>query len=279
MSNRSVCSYQLSVISYQLSVISYQFSVISYQLSVFSYQLSVISYQYLFMKRFNLLIYFCLCLVAFGSQAQNRVVSEFDWDEKMKALGLLDVCFWEPSIQCYLVYATPDNFLKKPLYNKKLTKAWLHPRAAKMLIRAQELLQKEQPGLSLLIYDAARPMEVQRVMADWAKRMNHANFIADPAKGGGQHNYGMAVDVTLVNSNGEWLPMGTPFDFIGPEAYTDNEEDLLKRRRITPSEYTNRKLLRQIMEAVGFAPITTEWWHFNACTRDDAIKKCRLIDR
>ena len=225
----------------------------------------------------NLLLLIYLCIFASHGQAQNRQNTEFDWDARMKGMGLVDVCFWEPAIQCYLVYATPDNFLKKPLYNKKLTRAWLHPRAAIMLIHAQEFLKKEHPDLALLIYDAARPMEVQRTMSDWAKRTNNDNFVADPAKGGGQHNYGMAVDVTLVNNKGEWLPMGTPFDFFGPEAHTDKEDDLLKRRRITPSEYYNRKLLRRIMEAAGFTSIAYEWWHFNACPRDEAVKNYRLI--
>ena len=228
------------------------------------------------MRRLLLLIYSCV-FVSLG-QAQNRQNTEFDWDAKMKSMRLVDVCFWEPAIQCYLVYATPDNFLKKPLYTK-LTKAWLHPRAAVMLIHAQEYLQKQHPNLSLLIYDAARPMEVQRAMSEWAKRTNNDNFVADPAKGGGQHNYGMAVDVTIINDKGEWLPMGTPFDFFGPEAHTDKEDDLLKRRRITPSEYNNRKLLRHIMETAGFTSIAYEWWHFNACPRDEAVKKYRLIDR
>ena len=217
-----------------------------------------------------------LCSLCLLVSAQD---ANYDWDAKMKRTGLVDVCFWEPSIHCYLVYATPDNFLKRPLYNSKLTKAWLQPRAAIMLIHAQEYLQKERPDLSILIYDASRPIEVQRTMWDWAKRTKNEYFVADPAKGGGQHNYGMAVDVTLINQRGEWLPMGTPYDFFGPEAHTNREEDLLRNRRITPAEYNNRKLLRRIMEAAGFTPITGEWWHFNACTRDEAIKRYPLIDR
>jgi len=232
------------------------------------------------MKRFYVLIC-CLCMIAsVGSFAQNKPSAEYNWDARMKALGLTDVCFWEPTIQYHLVYATADNFLKKSLYNSKLTKAWLHPHAALMLIHAQELLRKEHPELSLLIYDAARPVEVQRIMADWAKRTNNSNFVADPSKGGGgQHNVGMAVDVTLVNDQGEWLPMGTPFDYIGPEAHTDQEDDLLKRRRITPSEYNNRRLLRRVMEGAGFTSISSEWWHFNACSREEANKKYKLIER
>jgi len=197
----------------------------------------------------------------------------------MVELGLTDVCFWEPAIQCFLVYTTADNFMKKPLYNTKLTRAWLHPHAAMKLIHAQEILQQERPDLSLLIYDAARPIEVQRIMADWAKRTNNTNFVADPSKGGGQHNYGMAVDVTLVNDQGEWLPMGTPFDFFGPEAYTDKEDVLLKQRRISPSEYKNRQLLRRVMEDAGFTSITSEWWHFNACSSEEAKKRYKLIDK
>lgn len=212
-------------------------------------------------------------------QAQNRQTGEYNWDARMRELGLTDVCFWEPAIACYLIYATPDNFMRKRLYNSRLTKVWLHPRAAKMLIRALDILQEEDPELSFLIYDAARPIEVQRTMMEWAKRTKNDDFFADPAKGGGLHNYGMAVDLTLVNKHGEWLPMGTPFDFFGPEAYTDNEDDLLKRHRITPSEYRNRKLLRKVMEAAGFKSIQTEWWHFNACSRDEAMKKYPLIDR
>ena len=229
------------------------------------------------MLRLHIIFYLCMCTAC--GNAQNRSVAEYDWDAKMKDMGLVDVCFWEPSIQFYHVYATDANFMGKPLYNSKHTKAWLHPRAAKMLIYAQDILKKERPELSLLIYDAARPIEVQRTMAEWAKKTKNEYYIADPAKGGGLHNYGMAVDVTLVNDKGEWLPMGSFFDFFGPESNTDKEDDLLKRRRITPSEYNNRKLLRRIMEEAGFKPVTSEWWHFNACTREEAIEKCLLIDR
>ena len=231
------------------------------------------------MKFLRLLMTFYLCMFTSCSNAQTKEPVEYDWDAKMKNMGLIDVCFWEPSIQLYLVYTTKDNFTGKPLYNSKLTKAWLHPRAAKMLIHAQELLRREHPNLSFLIYDAARPMEVQRKMAEWAKKTNSEYYVADPAKGGGLHNYGMAVDVTLVNEDGSWLPMGTPFDFFGPEANTDKEDELLKKRRITPSEYKNRKLLRRIMEEAGFKTVASEWWHFNACTREEAREKYLLIDR
>ncbi len=231
------------------------------------------------MKRLNLFILFALCVSCFNGKAQGNQTLEYDWDERMKSLGLVDVCFWEPSIAYYLVYRTSDNFTGKPLYSSTLTKAWLHPRAAKMLIHAQELLKKELPDLSLLVYDAARPMEVQRKMSRWAKKANKEYYVADSRKGGGLHNYGMAVDVTLINKKGEWLPMGTPFDYFGPEANTDKEDELLKKRRITPAEYENRKLLRRIMLKAGFTTVKSEWWHFNACSRNEAREKYPLIER
>ena len=225
------------------------------------------------MKGYYLVFNFCLCFLASYCQGQNIV----NWDKRMKDLGLIDVCFWEPSIGCYLVYATPDNFTGKPLYHSSLTKAWLHRHAAKMLFHAQEFLHKERPDLFLLILDATRPAEVQQTMWEWAKRTKNEFYVADPSKASGLHNYGMAVDVTLVDENGDWLSMGTPFDFFGPEAHTDKEDDLLRRRRITASEYNNRRLLRQIMEAAGFTSVASEWWHFNACSREEAIQKYKII--
>jgi D-alanyl-D-alanine dipeptidase len=229
-------------------------------------------------KPLRILIVLLLCVIATAGQAQSRQPTGLSSDAMMREMGFIDVCFWEPSIQCYLVYATPDNFVGKTLYPSTLTKAWLHHRAARMLIRAQDILKKERPDLSLLIYDAARPMEVQRVMWEWAKRTRNEYYVADPAKGGGLHNYGIAVDVTLVNDRGEWLSMGTPFDYFGPESHTDKEDDLLQRRRITPAEYANRKLLRRIMEEAGFKSIASEWWHFNACPREEAIRRYKRIE-
>jgi len=216
-------------------------------------------------------------LYAINCDAQRRRTPVFDWDAKMDQMGLVDVCHWEPSIQAYLVYRTANNFMGKPLYNRKLTKAWLHPRAATKIIRAQELLRKERPTLSILILDAARPVEVQQLMSEWAEQHKNNYYVANPEKGGGLHNYGMAVDVTLVDANGDRLPMGTPFDFFGPEANTDREDELLKNKQISQEEYDNRRFLRRVMQQAGFQSVTSEWWHFNACTREEAVKSFKPI--
>jgi D-alanyl-D-alanine dipeptidase len=33
------------------------------------------------------------------------------------------------------------------------------------------------------------------------------------------------------------------------------------------------------MQSQGFRNIPTEWWHFNACSRNEAKKKYKRIDR
>jgi D-alanyl-D-alanine dipeptidase len=154
----------------------------------------------------------------------------------------------------------------------------LRPEAAKKLLQAQKLLKKEHPGKSLLIYDAARPMAVQRRMWSLVQGTGKTYYVANPAKGGGLHNYGMAVDITILDEKGQPLPMGTPFDYFGKEANTDREEELVQAKKITPEEYANRRLLRRIMKQAGFTTVTSEWWHFNACSRSFARQNLPLID-
>jgi D-alanyl-D-alanine dipeptidase len=45
-------------------------------------------------------------------------------------------------------------------------------------------------------------------------------YVANPAKGS-RHNRGAAVDLTLVDQNGQELPMPTPFDDFTDKAHRD----------------------------------------------------------
>ncbi|MFA6875438.1 MAG: peptidase M15, partial [Parabacteroides sp.] len=77
----------------------------------------------------------------------------------MKKQGLVDVMEADTTLRLHLYYATSVNFMGKSVY-KGITRAWLHPKAAAMLVKASLLLHKEHPHWHLLIYDAARPMSV-----------------------------------------------------------------------------------------------------------------------
>lgn len=191
--------------------------------------------------------------------------------------GLVDISVLDSTIRVHLVYATPDNFMGEAVYTG-ITRAWLHPDAAQKLVTAQRLLKKEYPDRTLVVYDAARPMSVQRKMWRLVRGTDKVNYVSNPSNGGGLHNYGMAVDVTILDPAGEPMPMGTPFDFFGEEAHTNNEEALLASGKITRKEFDNRRLLRRIMKSAGFRTIPYEWWHFNACSRAEARQSYPVLD-
>ena len=86
-------------------------------------------------------------------------------ERRMRQLGLVDIGEVDPTIAVHLVYATSDNFVGKVLY-RDILKAFLLPEAAERLAEAQRKLKLLRPELSLLVYDAARPMKVQQEMWD-----------------------------------------------------------------------------------------------------------------
>jgi D-alanyl-D-alanine dipeptidase len=244
--------------------------------------------------RFVCLIALCIALTACGNRsgAGGSAVSAAEelprraattppllspTAQKLDSMGLVDAGALDRSIAVKLVYATADNFVGEVLYGD-LDQAWLLPEAAEKLLAAQRWLREKCPDCRLIVYDAARPMSVQRKMRQVAVRSGKTYYVADPARGGGLHNYGAAVDVSILDSRGEPLPMGTEYDHFGPEANTDREEELVRSGRITEPERQNRLLLRGVMRAAGFRTVTSEWWHFNHCSRAEARVRYPLID-
>ena len=159
-----------------------------------------------------------------------------------------------------------------------LREAYLHPKAARALLRAQQLLRAQRPELSLKVYDAARPMHIQQKMWDTVKGTAQQNYVSNPRNGGGLHNYGLAVDITLCEAaTGDTLDMGTVVDHLGPEAHIDNEAALVRRGIISMQALANRQLLRKVMKQAGFTPLRSEWWHFNLVSRAEARAHYRVI--
>lgn len=198
-------------------------------------------------------------------------------EARLREMGMVDIAEMDSSIVVHLVYATPYNFLGKQLYHD-LNKAFMLPELAEKVAKAQQLLKKQRPDLNLLVYDAARPVSVQREMWDMVKGTEMSAYVGNPNKGTGLHNFGAAVDVTLMDCTGRPLPMGSEYDYFGDEAHTTNEQQLLKEGRITKRELENRLLLRKVMTEVGLRVIPNEWWHFNLVGSDVVQEKYQLID-
>lgn len=194
----------------------------------------------------------------------------------MDSLGLIDVTELDSSLVVKLMYTQADNFTGEILYND-LSEAYLHPDAAHALVKAQKILKKLCPSYSLLIYDAARPMSVQKKMWNVVKGTPKYKYVSNPNRGGGLHNYGLAVDVSIQDSAGRPLPMGTKVDHLGEEAHITQETELVRNGKISETERQNRILLRKVMKEAGFRALPNEWWHFNFCSRDVAKQKYKLI--
>ena len=189
---------------------------------------------------------------------------------------MVDVQQQDTTLRVSLMYSRPDNFTGRVLYTD-LHRAYLHPEAARALVRAQRALKRQRPDLSLKIFDAARPMSVQQRMWNVVTGTPKSIYVSNPRNGGGLHNYGLAVDITLCDARGDTLPMGTRIDFMGPAAHIDREAELCRRGTITPTAAANRQLLRSVMREAGYRPLRTEWWHFNLKSRAQAKARYKVI--
>ena len=110
-------------------------------------------------------------------------------------------------------------------------------------------------------------MSVQQKMWDVVKGTSKNIYVSNPANGGGLHNYGFAVDITICDAKGDSIPMGTKIDYMGRAAHPEFETEMVRKGIITQEAVENRKLLRDVMAAGGFKVLKTEWWHFNLKTR------------
>lgn len=153
-----------------------------------------------------------------------------------------------PGILQELRYATEDNFTGQVIYD--FTEAYLRYGTLEKLQKVQQEL--EEQGLGLKIWDGFRPVSAQFRL--WEVYPD-ASYVADPNKGYSNHSRGNTVDVTLVDAQGNALPMPTDFDdftHLADRDYSDVEEQAAD----------NARLLQQTMEKYGFEGYYNEWWHF-----------------
>lgn len=201
-------------------------------------------------------------------------------EQKMLDQGLVNIQTLDPEILVELKYATPDNFMKKNVYGE-LTHAYLQLEMARKLVQASKYIQLKKPGFKLIVYDAARPNSVQYKLWDALDDLKipgrqKTQYVADP-KIGSNHNYGCAIDLTVVDEKGIPLDMGTKYDFFGPLAYPRSEQEMLRQGKLSSKQIANRMILRKAMVKAGFTVNTTEWWHFDGMSKKMARAKYGMI--
>jgi D-alanyl-D-alanine dipeptidase len=180
------------------------------------------------------------------------------------------------NVQLDIRYASENNFLKKNLYGRH-TRCFLHKFAAVMLTRAAENLERTSQNTKLLIFDCLRPAAVQKELWAGVVGTEQEKYVADPAQGS-IHSYGLAVDLSLINTQGQELSMGTGFDDFSLLSEPALEEKYLKQGRLTAEHIKNRKLLRSVMVEAGFLPLAAEWWHFDALPKEQVRKSYKIIE-
>ena len=190
--------------------------------------------------------------------------------------NLVNISSIDSSILIDLKYATTDNFTGMTLYDG-FDGACLQPDVVLMLAEAGSYLKTLHSGLRLLVYDAVRPLSVQQKMWDRVKDTPYHSYVAHPDRLS-LHNFGAAVDLTLADSLGNPLDMGAPFDHFGRAAAIRDEEGLIREGILTRPQVQNRQLLRQVMRHAGFRTVSGEWWHFNACSLQEAKERYTLIE-
>ena len=216
----------------------------------------------------NRFIFVVLCCLALTSQA-------VDYDAIMRKQGLVDLESLGQGITVDLKYSTTDNFTGKNMYGN-FRRAYLVTPAAQALQAALRELRAIDPDYGFVIYDAARPMSVQRKMWKAVQGSVGVNYVAPP-RHGGPHNYGVALDISLTYK-GRPVDMGTPFDTFTADAHITGEKQLVKRGRITLQAMNNRRLLRKVLTDNGFLTYSREWWHFEYCRASKARQRFSLLN-
>lgn len=193
--------------------------------------------------------------------------------------GLIDVQSIQPSIKKDIKYATTNNFTGKVLYADDVG-VYCVPELANAVAKAQEDLKLINNELSLIIFDAARPMSIQKEMFELVRGTASEKYIANPygEYAGGFHNYGMAIDVAIVDNQGNMLDFGTGYDSFEEIAHTGNEAELVKQGKLSSEAYVNRALLYYVMGKNGMLPYAYEWWHFQLTYQESDKLNYKLLD-
>ena len=149
---------------------------------------------------------------------------------------------------------------------------------------AQEKLDSLKSGYRLKIFDAYRPISVQKFMILYDtnrlslemfntafKELSNENSLEvqkkvshfwspigeDADLNPPPHSTGGAVDLTIVDEKGIELDMGTKIDELVDAA----ESNYYIGKDISFEK--NRELLLEVMSYAGFTQLPTEWWHFS----------------
>ncbi len=195
--------------------------------------------------------------------------------------ALINIAEYVPHIKIELDMAKPinlfnmkgetiQNLTDKQFYTSEsatLGEAWLMIEVAEKLYNAQEQFLAD--GYSIKIYDAYRPYTCTKDLSSAFKKFLDSkpeNFVKDGfgslgmgwflAQNASSHNYGVAVDMTLIClENEEELTMPS-------KMHTLDKSSARKYWEKDTLAYQNADYMYNVMKNNGFTDLLSEWWHF-----------------
>ncbi len=173
-----------------------------------------------------------------------------------------------PDVIIEMRYATDYNFTGKVVDGYEGNFAIMTIEAANALKEAAD--EFREMGYTIKVYDAYRPLSAVRAFVKWSEspretsmkeifypEYDNKTLLVDQGyiARNSSHCRGSALDMTLVDADGNELDMGTCFDYFGNLAWHG-------AKKITEEQTANRELLCKVMEKHGFRPFEKEWWHY-----------------
>ncbi len=175
------------------------------------------------------------------------------------------VDFSEYDVKVSMKLSTNETSIGMPFYNSNL--CMLQYDTLQKLIKAINLFK--QDGYTVVIYDAYRPTSVQQ---RWFDVVRVHKWVADPSRGmGGIHDRGTAIDMSLIDAEGNELEMPTPM-------HTFTNDSARTSEIMTETARANMEYMTRIMVSCGFTYINSEWWHFQCVNTKNYLPTDHPID-
>ena len=171
----------------------------------------------------------------------------------------------EYDVKVSMKLSTDDTSINEPFYSRNL--CLMQYDTLQKFMKAVEIFKAD--GYTVVIYDAYRPTSVQQ---RWFDVVKVHKWVANPDVGmGGVHDRGTAIDMSLIDAEGNELEMPTPM-------HTFTEESARASKVMTETARANMDYMTRVMLSCGFTYINSEWWHFQCVNTKNYLPTDHPID-
>jgi D-alanyl-D-alanine dipeptidase len=170
-----------------------------------------------------------------------------------------------------LAYAKAGNLLFGEAIYRPDARLWLHKDLANIVVLAAQKCRIAH-GFIFVLHDGLRTVEAQEKMLKTQRVRNNPQWLVEPRllspPGQGGHPRAMAIDISLEDSAGKTVDMGTAFDFLAADPSPANNPAHREYVDLKPEIAASRAILTNAMlEAaadlnLALLPLPQEWWDF-----------------